>query len=357
MADPTVAANLVETVWDDKFFVEWVRKNRFAKYMGQSVNSIIQVREDLTKKAGDNIMFELLHRLNSDGVEGNAALEGSEESLDQFGHAINVTTRRNGVVVTDEENQKTGIQLRNAAKAALRTWSMEKLRNLILDGFGAIATADGGFTKYSAASEGNKDTYTTNNSDRLLFGAVKSNRSAADHSASLANIDNTADKLDAEMVSLAKRMAKTADPHIRPVTVNEDEEWFVLFCNSLSFRDFKTDSTITQANREAWQRGSTNPLFTDGDLVWDGVLIREVPEIAILTGVGAGSIDVAPNYFCGAQCLGVAWAKRWKSAVNNTDYEFRKGVAIQANLGVEKLFFNTKANGLLTLFSAGVADS
>ena len=295
MAEVAVHANLTEQQWDDTLFVEYVRNQRFKRYTGTNENSIIQMVEDLTKKAGDRVTVPLITRLKGDGVEGDAVLEGNEEILSNYGHPINVTTRRNGVVVTDEEQQKTGIQLRNAAKMQLKTWGMEKARDGIIDALGAIAIADGGFTKFADATEPNKDTYLTNNSDRLLFGSVNSNLVAADHSASLANIDNTADKLTAAVVSLAKRIAKLADPHIRPINVGEDEEWYVMFAPSLSFRDLKEDATMAQANREARARGLDNPLFRDGDLVYDGVIIREIPEIAVLTGVGAAAIDVAQS--------------------------------------------------------------
>lgn len=364
MADTTTSANNTVQQWDDDFFVEYVRNNRFSRYMGSNENSVIQMVEDLTRKAGDRITVQLVSRLQGAGVSGNTALEGSEEALNNFGHAINVTTRRNGVVVTDEEQQKSNIDFRNAARMQLMTWSMEQIRggastsqSGIIEALGAIATADGGNTLYASASEANKDTWLANNADRVLFGAAVSNNSGNDHSASLANIDNTNDQLSAAIVSLAKRRAKTADPHIRPIRTREDEEWYVMFANSLAFRDLKEDSTFAQANREARERGLNNPLFRDGDLVYDGVIIREVPEIAVLTGVGAGSIDVAPNYLCGAQAVGIAWAQRWRSRLNNTDYEFRKGVGIHANYGTEKLFFNTSQHGVHTVYTAGVADA
>lgn len=357
MAEVAVSANLTEQQWDDTLFVEYVRDQRFRRYTGANENSVIQMVEDLTKKPGDKVTVPLITRLKGDGVEGNTPLAGNEENLSNYGHGINVTTRRNGVKITDEEQQKTGIQLRSAAKMQLKTWGMEKARDGIIDAFGAIAIADGGFTKYADATEGNKDTYLDNNTDRLLFGSAKSNLTASDHSASLANIDNTNDKLTAAVISLAKRIAKLADPHIRPIKTKEDEEWYVMFAPSLSFRDLKEDSTMAQANREARARGLDNPLFRDGDLIYDGMIIREIPEIAILTGVGAGGIDVAPNYLCGAQTVGFAWAKRWASTIDVTDHKFRKAVGIHGNYGIEKLFFNTKQHGLVTVFTAGVADA
>ena len=153
---------------------------------------------------------------------------------------------------------------------------------------------------YTAATEVQKDAWLVDNADRVLFGAAVGNNSGNDHSASLANIDNTAAKLTTNVISLAKRRAQLASPAIKPIRLNEDEEWYVMFANSLSFRDLSKDPAMVQANREARAREgnsmNSNPLFTGGSLVWDGVIIREIPEIPVLAGVGAGGIDVGANF-------------------------------------------------------------
>ena len=359
MADTATHSNLTVQQWDDQFFAEYVRDNRFKRYMGTGANAVIQIKEDLTTKPGNSITFPMVTKLTNSAVTGNTRLAGNEEALGNYGHQVNVTFRRNGVLVTAEEEQKSPIGLRNAAREMLKLWAMEDTRDLVISALGAIATADGGNTAYASASESNKDSWLANNSDRVLFGAVTGNNAANDHSACLAEIDNTADKLDADIVSLAKRIAKTSSaPTITPIRTTEDEEWFVMFCNSLAFRDLKTDSTMLQANREAWTRGRDNPLFRDGDLIFDGVICREVPEISVISGVGASSIDVAPNYLCGQQAVGVAYAQRWKSSIKKEDdYGFEYGVGISSNYGCEKLHYNTKQNGVVTVYTAGVADS
>jgi hypothetical protein len=204
------------------------------------------------------------------------------------------------------------------------------------------------------------------NADRVLFGSAKSNNSSNDHSASLANIDNTNDKLSSTSSKLLKRMAQTAAPKITPIRLNEDEEWYVVFAGSRAFRDFSNDSVITQANRDARVRGvESNPLFTGGSLVWDGMIIREIPEIPVLTGVGAGGIDVEPAFLCGAQAIGVGYAQRLKSTTQVRDYGFLHGVGAQEMRGIEKLLFGSgsddtedlKDNGVATGYFAGVADA
>jgi hypothetical protein len=186
-----------------------------------------------------------------------------------------------------------------------------------------------------------------------------------DHSTALATIDNTADKLTSALVSLVRRRARTASPKIRPIKVDGDEEWYVLFASSLAFRDFSLDTSVQQANRDARTRGVDNPLFTGGDLIWDGVIVREVPEIPVTGAVGAGAIQVAPSYLCGAQCLGIAWAQRTKMIENVRDYGAKKGAGAEEIRDIKKLLFGKGAgdrddlvqHGMHTIYTAAVADA
>ena len=54
------------------------------------------------------------------GVTGNQVLEGNEEELDSRSMAVTVGPVRNAVVVTDWDDQKSAIDLRNAGKTALK---------------------------------------------------------------------------------------------------------------------------------------------------------------------------------------------------------------------------------------------
>jgi N4-gp56 family major capsid protein len=370
MADTKTSAALTVQQWDSQFFTEYVRNNRFRPYMGTTTNSIIQTKEDLTRSKGDRITLPLVGKLSGAGRTGNQVLEGFEETLDNYGWEIPVDVLRNAIVVTDWEEQQNAIELRNAAREQLMTWAMQQLRGGrgansdvgIIEALGAFY--DGStYANYGDASESVKDGWLTNNSDRVLFGNSTSNLSAGDHSASLANVDTSNDQLGAAEISLMKRLAQDADPHIRPIRTAEDAEFFVAFCGSRAFRDLKNDSTIQQANREGWQRYASmqmgrgqNPIFRGGDLVYDGVIIREVPEIPVLEGVGNSSSDVDRCFLCGAQAVGVAWAQRTRSVTQNTDYDFRHGVAVSEIRGVRKMFFNDIQHGMVTGHFAGAPD-
>ena len=274
MAESTAATGLTVQQWDDQFFVEHVQGNRFAQEMGSTENSIIQVKEDLGKKKGDSITFALVNRLTGAGVENGATLEGNEEDMDSRSHKLTIGERANGVRSNSWENQISSIDLRKAAKTVLKTWSMENTRDRIITALGSING-----TAYGSASETNKDAWLVDNADRCLFGAAKSNNSGNDHSASLANVDATNDKLTSSAASLMKRMARTANPKIRPYMSETDAKYYYLvYVPSLVFRDLKEDSTIQQAQRDVTLRMQNEKLFKGGDIEWDGMIFKEIED-------------------------------------------------------------------------------
>lgn len=346
MAFTTVAAANTEELWDNQFFASYVRANRFKRYMGTTENSIINVKNDLTKKAGDGITIPLITELAGAGVTGNGLLEGNEEALGNYGHKIEVATRRHAVAVTDNDQQYTGIPLRDAAKEQLKLWCMKKLRTDVIT---ALASKSG--TAYGSASEAVKDAWLAANSDRVMFGDGTVG-GFTDHSADLALVTASM-KLTKEVVSRAKAKAEIATPIIRPVTVGEDSETYVLFCSSGAFRDLKTDLGTNLQN--AQERGNSNPLWNDGDLMWDGVIIRKIQEIEAVGTVGASSARVEPYFLCGAQAIGVAWAQMTKSTTDVRDYGFVKGVGIHEMLGVEKLIYNSQDHGVFTGYVGALA--
>lgn len=356
-------AGLTPQIWDDKFFAEYVRQNRFARYMGEDEAAMIQVKEDLTRKQGDSITFAFQNALVGAGVTGNQLLEGNEEVLDLRSMKLTVAPVRHGVAVTNWDEQKSAIDLRNAARSALLTWEKNKMKADLITAFLSINGV-----AYAAATTTQRNTWLVANSDRILYGSQRSNLTGASgvHATALATIDNTADKMSGAVLSLAKRIAKMADPAIRPLTVKDDEEWFVAWLHSYAFRDFRNDPAVLAVQKDANERGKDNPLFTGGDLLWDGIIVKEIPEFPTLTGVGTAGIDVAPSVLVGAQALGVGWAQRLKTTTNVRDYGYVNGVGLQEMRGLGKLQFGKNGStdtadlvdhGVVTIFTAGVADA
>jgi len=363
MTDTTAATGLTVQQWDEKFFVDSLNASIFKPFMGSKSNSVIHVKEDLTKKPGDSVTFSLVNALSGAGVTGSSTLEGNEEALITRSQKVTIDQFRNAVRIPVLEDQFTAIPLRNAGSDALMNWEMELTRDKVIAAMNSILGV-----AYGSASESNKDAWLVDNADRVLFGAAVGNASSNDFSVALATIDNTADKLTSSAISLMKRLAKTASPKIGPIKPRKGgmtSDSYIMFVPSLLLRDLTQDPAFLQANREARNRGKLNPIFAGADYIYDNVAIIEVEDIEIDAGAGAGAIDVAPCFLCGAGAVAMAWAKRPQTIEEEFDYKDKQGIAVRQWYEIVKMSYGTgsgdtddqKDHGIVTGWFASVADS
>ena len=363
MAQTTTPTAATVAQWDAKYFKDYLNNNFFKVFMGTGSGAMIQVNEELTKKPGDSVTFHLVNRLTNNATTGSNTLEGNEEDMTIRTFKVTIDQYRHATKYPAFEAQKSAIDFRNAHKDVLSDWNMELDRDKIIE---ALGSKNG--VAYGTATEVQKDAWLVDNADRVLFGAAKSNNAANDHSAALAEIDNTADQLDSDALTLMKRLAKTSSPKIRPFKAKKSiggSDGYVLFAPSLLMRDLTTDSSFVQANREARQRGLKNPLFTGADYIYDNIAIYEIEDIGVISGAGAAGIDVAPCYLCGAQALSWAWGKRPETVSDDFDYGDKRGLAVRQWYEIKKALFGTgtgdtddlKDHGVFTGYFAAVADA
>lgn len=366
MADTPVATGLTVQQWDSSFFKEYLEANRFRAVMGTSPNNVIQLKTDLTTKKGDSVTYALVNRLASAGITGSNTLEGNEEAMDTRSFKLTVNKIRNAVRVAEVDEQFSALSLREAAKEVLMDWIMENMRDAIITAMGSINGV-----AFASATQAQRDAWLDDNYDRVLFGETLSNTDptggtvAYDMSDSFLNIAST-ETFGAAELQLMKRIAQTASPKIRPIRTTDDERWYIAYTDSRCFRDLKADSVITAAQREAWTRGKDNPLFSGGDIIFDGVIVKEISDIESCGLLGGSSAAVSPVYLCGAQAIGLAWAKKTTSKTETFDYGDKVGVAVEEIRGIGKMRFGSHAtvdtndlkdHGIVTGFFAAAADA
>jgi len=380
MAETILASGSERQVWITKYFQEYVRQSRFMPYMSNSdINKggIILTKFQQEEEAKRVINIPFIGRLKSLGVTGATVLDGIEEELTNFNCPITIDWRRNGVRLPKSTTFRTEINLWDAAKDALRVWESEKLRDDIIHALAHCVTdVNGTIVPWDQATVAQQNVWLTNNPDRVLFGLLNSNLVSGSYASSIANVASTA-KCSSAMMGTAKRIAKLADPHIRPFRVEDGDgrEFYVAFHGARTFRDLKLDSNVIAANTSARAREGLgmekNPIFQDGDLIYDGVIHREIPEIdvycastvnpnagAVWNGAGASSADLRPIFLCGGGAVGVAWGQEPTPRTDMIkDYGFRPGVAIEELLGVKKINFNGVQNGIVTVIAGAAADS
>lgn len=384
MAETMLASALEKQKWSNDYFAEYVRESGFLPYMGRKSTSVFVTKYELSSENGKTINIPLITKLSAAGVRGSGVLDGREEQLGNYNCAVSLDWVRNAVKVPKSTQYKTEIDLLNAGRDMLKLWSADTLRTDMIKYMAGptvttssipatdIVDTDGNVV-VTGATAANYNTWCAANQDRVLFGSVISNYNAT-HATGLANVDSVNDKLTAATVSLAKRMAKNASPAIRPFRLEDGREYFVMFAGARSFRDLKNDSVMINANRDARAREgggmNDNPLFQDGDLIYDGVIIRQIEEISTLittsstfVAAGASSIPVEPNFLCGQQAMAVAWGQEPQPITDITgDYKFRPGVAIEELRGIAKCHFATgassasKQHGVVTVYASGTGD-
>lgn len=363
MSDTTIssASSVAVKQYMDTVFRQYRDKLVLRPYMGLTSEFPIQMNQDLVARAGDAITFNLAGALSSAGVTGASTLAGNEEAQSYFAQRVTVDQLRNAVRIPWMSEQRTEFSLYDEAKPALTTWLAQRVED---DAFKALSTING--VVYGSASEPQKDAWAADNADRILYGAAVANNSSNDNSASLLNIDSTNDIFNTEQISLAKRIAQLASPKIRPIRIENGEEYYVIFAHPLCIRDLKNSTAWKDANREGMPRGTDNPIFTGMAGMWDGVIIKETPKVLLLSGVGASSINVAMNSLLGAQALLFAQAGTPRGMVADLveeefDYGDKLGVAIRSVYQIDKAVFKTNVtnpcqHGVVSVFSAAVAD-
>jgi len=378
MAVTTIQTNNKLVKYTQEINREYVRGNLFSPYMGTALNSIIRIKNEL-KAGGEEMNIPLVSRLTGAGVS-TGTLVGNEEQIDNYGMRVRLDWARHAVVTNKAESQKDSADIFGEAKPLLADWGKELQRDELIAAFMALPSETLPSTgtrvngiQYDLATAAQRNTWNAANSDRILYGNSTANYNAT-HATALGNVDTTNDKFTASNLALLKRVAMGASPKIRPFKTADGYEYYVAFAGINTFRDLKASlETINKDARPREQNGvDKNPLFQDGDQIYDGVIVRQVPEISsFVTNVwtslktaGAASARVEPVFLCGQQAAAFAWGQMAKPTFRKEDdYGFVTGTGIEMAYGVSKIFKkhpNTGSNlvqwGVATGFFASATD-
>src|SRR3984957_5776065 len=382
MAVTTVQTNNKLIVFRKEVAREYIRQNLFSPYIGSEMTAIIRVINDL-KNGGEQINIPLIARLKGQPI-ATGTLVGNEESIDNYGDRAWIDWARNAVKLPKSEEQKSSIDLFGQARPLLEDWGKELQRDEIIDTFYTVplaSTAPAGLGStngqringalFDTATTAQRNTWTTDNADRMLFGGAQGNLVSGNWGGSAANI-TSAMTLSATAILKMKRLAKKANPRIRPYKLKNGREYFVLFVGPNEFRDLQADSTIITANTQARPREGdgldTNPLFQHGDLLYSGIIVREIPEMDVRLPItyqtaGAASIQLAPVWMCGQSAMAWCWGRMpVPTFLKEDDYQFYRGVGVMMAYGLKVIAKlnpagNYKSWGVFTGFFASVNDT
>jgi hypothetical protein len=347
---------------------EYIRGNWFSPYMGKGMENIIRTDFQELKSGGDQLNIPLVARAKAQAIS-TGTLVGNEEKVDDYGFRMWIDWARNAFKINDRDEHRSSIDLVAEFKPLLDNWGKELQRDEMCQGFFALpseAAPAGLGTQYGnrvngiafdAATAAQRNTWITDNADRILVGDALANLVAGNFASSMNNITTAMRVSYANLIKL-KRLAMKANPRIYPYKSNQTQgrEWFVVFMGQEAFRDAENDATIIAADKDARAREGSgidkNPLFQGGDLLIRGMILRQIPELSIqlptfYTTAGAGGIRIAPVFLCGQSAAALLYGEMPKHTfLNENDYGFYRGTGIQMAYGLGKIAKKTPA-GLL----------
>lgn len=362
MALSTVNSNNRGIVFRNEVVREFVRGDMFRKYKSEDANALIRVMMLKGKFGGDQVNVPIIGTLTGRGV-GSGPLRGNEEKIDNYGYRAYIDWWRDAIVATKAEIKRGSFDLfaQAAPLLAERAKTIQRDETVLAalaipseqapTGLGSEIGQRVNGILWSESTAAQRNAWLLQNADRVLFGQLRSNTVSGNVASSMANITAANGKMSAKTVRVIKGMAKKTSPRVSPVTTDDGYERYVLFVGSNAYRDAFADPEIYAANKDARPReGGTyknNPIFNDGDLLYGGVVIREVPEIDVLhTQLGAGNggtpgvsgaANIAPIFLFGQNAITWLVAEEMEpTRLADDDYQFLKGAGIEMAYGCGK---------------------
>jgi N4-gp56 family major capsid protein len=322
-------------LWSKKLSVEVLKNTWLTKFMGETSNAIIQIKDETSKGAGDKVTFGLRMQLTGAGMLGDGTMEGNEESLTTYTDAVIINQLRHAVRSAGRmSQQRVPFSVREEALSGLKDWWTDRID---LSGFnqlcGYTPQTDVRFTGMNATIAPDASHYLN-----------------AHGAGSVLDSDLVAgDVFNITMLDRSIERARTAVPAIRPTKIGGKAFW-VGFLHPYQVTDLRTNTASGQwldIQKAAMTGGEVedNPIF-DGSLgVYNGAILHE--DVRVTPGaVGLVSYpNVRRAVMAGAQSATMAFGRdngpnRYTWVEELFDYENQLGVAAGLIWGLKKTNFN-----------------
>jgi N4-gp56 family major capsid protein len=340
---------LAVKLWSKKLAVEALKECYVGKFTGTGSNSLIQVKTEASKSAGDKVTFGLRMQLTGAGIQGDNTLEGNEEALATYSDAVILDQLRHAVRSGGKmSEQRVPFSVREEAYAGLKDWWMDRY--------------DTWFFNQMGGKSGVTDTRLTGNNAAVVPTATTNHLwASADHTTD-ETLDSSGDNFTLAALNKAVVLAKTNSPMLRPVRVNGGE-YYVCFLHPGQVYSLRTDTTSMEwadIQKAAMMGGDVknNPLFTGALGVYNGVILHESTRVP--KGQNSTTLVEVANtrraILCGAQAATMAFGQggsenKFSWTEELFDYENQLGVAAGTIAGLKKTIFNSKDFGSIVISS------
>lgn len=283
-------------------------------------NSPIQMREDLKAERGDSIQFALLKKLVGDPIVEGETLSGREEKLDSATMSVVLGVLRNGIAFDKMSKQRAQYDLPSEVKVALKNWLVERVD----------------YDLYKAISDSHTNV--------AYAGSATSD-------ATLTSTDKVTPALIKKLVAVAETGNNGEFIPVRPILV-DGEPFYVLYIHPEAAYDLKVNTDWLDLQKTN-VRGSMNPIFNGSIGSVSNCVVRPSRRIERFTNGGSGgNVTFQKGLLLGAQAGCVATAGAPAIIMEERDYNFTTGYAIEQLIGFKRSEFDSLAYGSIAVHTA-----
>ena len=350
MADTSypVGHALAERVWAKRLIREALKETYCSRFMGTTQDSLIYVKDELNKSAGDRITYGLRMQLTGDGVAGDGTLEGQEEALTTYADTIIIDQLRHAVRSSGKmSEQRVSFSVREEARVGLTDWWADRIDTAFFNQIaGNTAQADLRYTGQNATLAALPS---SGANARIIYGSVSTTENSLSGESASAEFQLT-------MIDAAVTLAKTATPLIRPIRVNSQPK-YVAFLHPFQTHNLRTDATSGRITWYDAQKSRVNggeldnPIFNGALGEYNGVIIHESTRVPL----APSTTTVRRAILCGAQaaCFGTPSGdtKSMTWVEEKFDYGNKLGVSASMIWGLKKAVFNAVDFGTIVMSS------
>lgn len=331
---------LAVKAWSAKLFHEMIGQSYVGRFMGTGDSSLIQIKTELQKDAGDKVTFGLRKNLTNAGISGDDTLEGNEEALVTYSDSVLIDQLRTAVRSAGKmSEQRVPFSVREEARMGLQDWWTERIEVSVANQL--AGNADQTDVRYT----GNNATVAPT-TGRIIVGGNETAEASLSltttHAIKLSDLDKA--------VAIAKEPTTAGHNRIRPVRV-DGKEMYVAFLHPYQVyqlrRDASTAGNFFDVQKAALQGGkiSDNPIFTGASFIYNNVIVHEWNYLPTVASSVTSSTSFRRGVFCGAQAIVAAFGQggsankmSWNEEL--FDYNNQLGVSAGMIYGFKKARFN-----------------
>jgi N4-gp56 family major capsid protein len=337
--------------WSQSLSLEAIKDMYFSKFIGESLDSMLVLKTDLAKGAGESITVGLRMKLTKPGVEGDADIDAGidgREGMTFFDDRIGIDTLSMGTSSAGKmSEQRVPYNIRKQGMDALRIWWSEMFDELIMYSLaGARGVTTSGMLQPVTFTGRAENPLTAPDAAHLAYGGDATGKIDID----------TSDKPSLMSIEKLRTKAGLVAPTLTPFKVGGSNKYVYLVhpIQAYLMRTSTTENDWLKVHLATDSGLGKQAMMYSGAMgEYADAIIHESRNVVQFNDYGAAAnLPAARALFLGAQSGLVAYGReggpsniKWYEELKNGGKQLF--ISTYAIFGTKQSRFNSKTFGLI----------